>query len=219
MNDILPELTKMFAVFNKEFFAGRLSTPKFGVEANRNHPFRYDLQQDTLFIGNGSADLGLVDFQSAFLHELVHVCNAQNGVSDLTANQYHNGNFLELALEVGLICIRHKNQGWSITTTVFPRNVVESSSVRRPTDEAHQHRQEVFRNHRPASSVLRQFRLKIKQSKETKTSKTFFLKYVCGCPPPHNSIRSGRRPDGANPLRITCRDCGQDFVCDSQKGD
>lgn len=211
---IIKELARMYRVFNKEFFDNALATPKFAIEPNRKFAFRYDANADVLQIGAGAANLGVGDFQTAFLHELVHTSNAQQGISDLTANQYHNKNFLDLALAVGLICIRHKNQGWSITTTVYPRNVVDSSSVRKPEEATATRRREIFEKNRPDQSTLRQFRSRIKSLKQDRTSKTFQLKYVCGCPPPHNSIRSGRRPDGANPLRIQCHDCGEDFVCE-----
>lgn len=215
--NIISEASKLFKVFNKEFFENTLEMPQFVIEESRKFAFRYDPtykgSSGAFLIGGGAADLGVNDFQAAFLHDMVHLSNAQDGISDLTANQYHNKHFLDLALEVGLICIRHKNQGWSITTTMYPRNVVEKSEIKLPEEEAATHRGAVFRQRRPDQVALRQFRSKMRQVRK-KTTKTYFLKYVCGCPPPHNSIRSGRRPDGANPLKIRCRDCGKDFACE-----
>jgi hypothetical protein len=52
-----------------------------------------------------------------------------------------------------------------------------------------------------------------KAIKEKGRSKVCFLKYECGCPPPHNSIRSGRRPDGSHPLKAVCMVCGKSFNC------
>jgi hypothetical protein len=42
--------------------------------------------------------------------------------------------------------------------------------------------------------------------------KQCFLKYICQCSPPHNSIRSGRRPNGPHALHIQCLMCGANFV-------
>jgi hypothetical protein len=46
-----------------------------------------------------------------------------------------------------------------------------------------------------------------------KSDKSYTLKYECGCEPPHNSIRSGRRPDGPNPLNAMCMDCLTYYKC------
>lgn len=213
MKSIVPELKKMFKAFNHEFFDNELLMPKFTVESNRKFAFRFDSEGDIFMVGSEAANLGIADFQALFLHEMVHVSNAQDGIADVTANQYHNKSFLELALSVGLICIRHKNQGWSITTIVYPRNVVDENSIRTPSAETIEHRKSVFFHHRLEQSILRSFRTKMKQVQNNRSSKTYFLKYVCGCPPPHNSIRSGRRPDGSHPLNIRCSDCGKLFNC------
>lgn len=47
----------------------------------------------------------------------------------------------------------------------------------------------------------------------TRQKNRYFMKYQCKCKPPHNSIRSGCRPDGPNRLNIICKDCGQPFTC------
>jgi hypothetical protein len=148
------------------------------------------------------------------LHEMIHIKNHQEEVQDCTTNHYHNKYFLNVALEVGMVVIKHKTQGWSITTTMLPRNVVERDFVRKPTSENREKCQKAFiaadLDRNLFKRVCTEMRSKAKQEKPTKT---FFLKYVCNCPPPHNSIRSGRRPDGPNALNVHCENCHSKFIC------
>ena len=55
------------------------------------------------------------------------------------------------------------------------------------------------------------FLLEAKKDVERIISKSktrqYFLKYICNCPEPHNSIRSGRRS-----LNVNCGECGYKFV-------
>jgi hypothetical protein len=97
---------------------------------------------------------------------------------------------------------------------MYPRNVVQKKYIMKPTRDAATRLGEVFALIKFDKTIFKQAKSEIRQqAKEDKPSKTYFLKYVCNCPPPHNSIRSGRRPDGPNALNIQCQNCHSTFVC------
>lgn len=49
------------------------------------------------------------------LHEAAHAINQARGVKDCSASQYHNRNFRDTALEVGLTCEKVQNYGFALT--------------------------------------------------------------------------------------------------------
>lgn len=211
------ELGRIFDFLNKTLFDGRLKPTPFSIQPNKKVSIRFSPESNSIIIGAGFAKMGTQEIPATLLHEMVHVSNFQSGVVDVTANQYHNKEFLEAALGVGLVVIKHKTQGWAITSTFYPRNVVSPNNVRKPSKEKTIARTEAFSEIRVDKVVLRAGRSDIKEKvKERKPPKTYFLKYECDCQPPHNSIRSGRRPDGPNALNIQCLQCKSKFVCVSE---
>ena len=133
--------------------------------------------------------------------------------------KYHNKHFLASANQVGLVVIKHKTQGWGITSTVFPRNIVERTFIKRPLKNVIVRRNKVFQEIKLNEKLLTESRVDLQNRiKNEKPVKTFFLKYECNCAPPHNSIRSGRRPDGPNALNIQCMNCLSKFECVTDLG-
>jgi len=55
------------------------------------------------------------DVLETLLHEMAHLKNAQNGVSDCTATQYHNKDFKKADETFGLTVSRMKGKGWATT--------------------------------------------------------------------------------------------------------
>lgn len=50
------------------------------------------------------------------MHEMVHLCNLQNGIIDVSrGGRYHNKKFKEKAEESGLIVEHHQTYGWTKT--------------------------------------------------------------------------------------------------------
>ena len=216
--DITPEIGRVYEVLNSRLFEGKLKPVKIEIQPRKKVALRYFSESETLVIGSDFTNLkhGAPGHEilTALLHEMIHIRNHQNGVVDCTTNQYHNKNFLQSALAVGLVVIKHKTQGWAITTTIYPRNVVDRDYIRKPQKEATLSLMEVFNSIKLDKSICKNARTAIRMKlKEEKPTKNYFLKYVCNCHPPHNSIRSGRRPDGPNALHIQCLDCRSTFVC------
>jgi hypothetical protein len=211
------EFQEAFQTLN-QLFENSLAPVCFLVQPKRKFAIKYDKDQNIVFIGGEFAKLDRCDILPQLLHEMIHIFFSQSGIEDVTANQYHTIKyFLTKALSVGLVVIKHKSQGWSITSPVSPRNVVEKEFVKIPEKFAVALRVAVFNSISLDKNIISKVQSEIKQiTQKEKPSKTFFLKYVCNCPPPHNSFRSGRRPDGANALNIVCMNCHSRFVCVSK---
>ena len=148
----------------------------------------------------------------SFLHELIHIFNKQSEIVDV-AGHYHNKKFLKAALDAGLYVIKTKAQGWAVTSLVYPRNVIHKDCIHRPDKNKLERRITAFSHLEINSSIFKDACKEIKAYISDKSTKTFFLKYECNCPAPHNSIRSGRRPDGKNALNIICQVCNSKFHC------
>lgn len=211
---IIPELLRVFRILNERLFDGKIQEVPVVIQVKKKVSIRYLHDIESLVIGADFTKLECDDIPGVLLHEMIHIFNHQQGTTDVTTNQYHNNSFLKVAINVGLVVIKHKTQGWAITSTVIPRNVVEKDFIVKPNKDAGTKLQQTFEEIKLDKAVFKKGRTEVKQKIEAeKPAKTYFLKYVCNCPPPHNSIRSGRRPDGPNALNILCMNCRSKFEC------
>ena len=197
-------LGNLYTQFNELFFKGRLPTSRFLFAPERNKVF--SLAGDDIIVGGPfMALMNPVSLYEHLLHEMVHVANAYDGIRDCTSNQYHNRNFRDGAMRVGFYVSRHMTRGWEITTFKPRGNSVSyltSLEARVVAIRQLEFSPKVF--HRAMEYMADM------ASKGGKPKKCF-LKYICDCPPPHNSIRSGRRPNGSHPVNAICEACGSKF--------
>jgi len=151
---------------------------------------------------------------------MCHVKNHLNGTKDQTTNEYHNKRFVESALAVGLTVARCEKQGYFTGTGLCKHcpNCNNECRMFKPSEAAMNALEGTY------TALLEKMgngflsgRQEVKE--EDRVGRNYFLKYVCGCPSPHNSIRSGRRPDGRHRLNIICQDCQQYFTCVDYKGE
>lgn len=165
-----------------------------------------------LFFGSKAFSLLEEDLLLSIFHEMVHALNCKRGVKDVGRNDYHNKAFLNQALSRGTFVIRHRSRGWCLLSLDFPRNVVSPNCVLEPSSLALKVCKEVF-SQLSKELIWSDFysgRLQVSAGKDS-------YKYVCSCPPPYNSIRSGRSPSGSLPPKIKCMTCGTMFVCESER--
>lgn len=215
MDKFLKSLHVSFEILNKELFGNKLKFVPCLLQRKKKVTLKYETKDKVLYIGSLITDLDELEIPAILLHEMVHICNDQNDLCDVTINQYHNKHFAKLALKVGFYVIKHRTQGWGITTTVLPRNIIDSSNLLTPDSKTIEKRNSSFGKLKFDEFAELKKYIAEKASLE-KPAKAFQLKYVCKCSPPHNSIRSGRRPEGNNPLRIICEDCKAYFVCEEK---
>lgn len=218
-NPIVAELSRIFSILNEKLFDGEIRKVPISIQPKKKVSIKFSPDTNTIVVGSEFTSLDTKEIPSIFLHEMIHIWNFQGGVVDVTTNQYHNKEFLHAALSVGLVVIKHKTQGWSITSTVYPRNVTSPSYVMKPSKEKVVNRVNAFGEIKLDKSIFRVGRSDLREKVKTgRPPKTYFLKYQCKCPPPHNSIRSGRRPDGPNALSIQCMHCKAKFECVTDLG-
>lgn len=211
------QLHLIFNHLNKGIFNGKLEVPSFLIQLEKKVVFRFacDLavgddrvSHHHLIIGSRIVQLTSDEILEELLHEMVHMSNYSQGIIDTTANSYHNRHFMNSALAAGFYVARHKTRGWSITS------LNEMEECRKPNFEELNQRKLVFEsltfNQEEVKDGLTAINFALQARGERKAC---FLKYQCKCPPPHNSIRSGRRPDGPHPVQILCLNCNEKFVC------
>lgn len=213
-NPSLAELKRVFDVLNKSLFNKQIRACEFSIQPKKKFGLRWHPDSKSIILGCDFVKMDSHEFMHNLLHEMVHIYNFQQEIVDVTTNQYHNKHFLECALNVGLVVIKHKTQGWAITSTAYPRNVTERIFIRKPSKQRILKRNEVFSELKINQVAFKNIKTQLIEAIKTELpAKTFFLKYECECPPPHNSIRSGRRPDGPNALNIKCMNCNAVFTC------
>lgn len=205
---IVSELERIFRYYNEGLFDGSLRIPTHVIQHDKKVVFRFVASSYYIVVGSCFGTAG--DVLDPYLHEMVHIYNFSRKSPDITSNQYHNSFFSDIALYVGLHVIRHKTQGWSITSFKKPTNGEYES----PEAEAIKRRDAVLKGMVLDTDLIDRARKEMRQTVESKKPKPCFLKYTCSCPPPHNSIRSGRRPDGQHAPNITCNRCKTVFICD-----
>lgn len=206
--DIVVELKRGFGLLNERLFDGKLQLPSIIVQEEKKVVFRFIPDSYHMIVGQKIVDVKSDKLAEEFLHEMVHIKDYLEGIVDCTANQYHNKRFLSSALQVGFYVGRHKTQGWSVTS-FSPEGLTD---VETPSADVIIRRQNAFAGFKVEDSILQATQNDMRNRLDSNNMrKICFLKYVCGCSPPHNSIRSGRRPDGEHPLKILCLSCKQEF--------
>ena len=208
----IAQLEQIFHHFNATLFQNRLCLPVHVIQVDKKVVVRYEGKSRHMTIGDKFATATIQQILVEYLHEMVHMYNQVLGVDDCTS-QYHNKHFMSAAIGIGLHVVRTKSQGWAITGTT-PFQDVKADDYRKPPQESEANLLKAIAalkiSERDIETTQKQMRDILKK---TKPPKPCFLKYECQCPPPHNSIRSGRRPTGPHAPKITCKVCKCDFVC------
>jgi hypothetical protein len=205
---VVAELEKLYAHLNAGLFEKTLPSPAFVLQPDKKVVFKFSPTAVAMTVGAGFVSVkNEYDLACHFLHEMVHISNVASGIEDCTSNQYHNKHFLHAALAVGLYVYRHKTQGWSVTHL----NESAPGEFQCPPTAARDRLHKLLQTLPITMDVIRGVQKQMKGHLRDNKPKPCFLKYVCDCPPPHNSVRSGRRPDSSNAPLIKCERCGGRF--------
>ena len=204
--DIVGEIRNAFKCLNNKIFNDKIISPSIKVDANKNFMFRFSgkpNQHYEIIIGRriGSFDKNAV--LSNIVHEMIHALNYSKNVKGITSNRYHNKKFLTEALSAGLYVSREKSTGWSATSYKY----LKDDDVICPKDDDNAALIEVFDSFEFSNNVLAEAKRDVERIVSKTKGRQYFLKYMCNCPEPHNSIRSGRRS-----LNAVCGECGYKFV-------
>ena len=210
----------IYNYFNHALFNDNLPNQEFKLDVNKKFALRWDKKD--IVIGSEFVSLNIYEFYVSVIHEMIHIRCHQSGLNDLGINQYHKKDFLKIALDLGFFVIKHNSQGWSIISPIPPRNAINCIAVKAPNATRNCSLLDVLSD---VDCNLQELRTEIESLHHSiisnPPSKTFFLKYQCSCPEPHNSIRSGRRPLGVGMEHpdAMCKTCGSDYLCVSELPD
>jgi hypothetical protein len=215
MND---QIGIIFSFLNQNLFNSSLCFSLIEIDADNEFIFNWKKSNNSIVVGSGFANAEISDIYSALIHEMIHMDNNRNLLEDVNINAYHNKFFWRLAVKLGLVVSKNKNQGWSETTLKVPDEFVkvqikinkEKNTILIDLLSQLKINNEIIENNK---NMIKNIFVNRKQSR------TYFLKYECECPPPYNSIRSGRRPDGPNAPVIICDKCKCNFTCVSRIDD
>ena len=203
----------VFDFLNEKLFNSNLSKPTFKVDIAK----KYAMRIENRHIVFGCEFVALNDYEIflSLLHEMIHLTNNQNNLKDTGINQYHKKEFLKAGIKLGFFVIKHKSQGWSILSPIPPRNTTNKILVKEPEFNDNKNLIDIL----SSINISKELRLSIKEIQteilKNPPSKTYFIKYQCQCPEPHNSIRSGRRPIGRTQSHpdAMCKTCKSDYMC------
>lgn len=207
-NPLVEQLEIAFDHINQKIYQGQLKLPAIVVQPDKKVLVKFVKDGFHLVVGGKFTTASRKQILSDLLHEMVHIHNHIFAVVDRSVNSYHNKEFQESALEAGLFVGKRNAQGWSLTS-IDQINKSQIAPVEKASQRLHECLDRLPVDWDIVQSAQREIR------KLLKSPKVCFLKYVCGCPAPHNSIRSGRRPDGIRPLHVLCNDCGELFECEA----
>jgi len=212
------DLSRAFSVLNKCLFHNKLSNVRFILNPSEKYILHLRLP-DVVEIGGGLASASITEILDNLVHVMIHLENHRVGVVDYTHNQYHRHEFGDKALQFGMIVVWHKTRGWGITHS-DPNHpeVLSASKIRSPSEESVEVLKAVYKQMASFYAGLNKIRTDMKLNLRHKPMKVFQLKYICACKPPV-IVRSGRRPDGPNPLDASCNVCGTKFVIEDQQID
>lgn len=213
---MISELSKVYDDLNKGLFEAQLPHPIFRIDLTSKEALRYRGNQSRkISIGVGFISIPANRIPDALLHVMVHIFNFGKNVEDCSPNQYHKRSFLQVALDKGFSVVKTSTRGWGTTTSFRADWLDKDLNIKHPTPAKAARLRRLYTTIKIDLDVLQGFQEELKMKlAESKPKRRFLLKYSCGCLPPHNCIRSGRRPDGPHQLDITCNLCGQKFVAE-----
>lgn len=191
MSKGIAELERCFDAFNKELYNSELPTPVITIQAagkkNALGWFcgnAWNVKENQIPEINLSAEhlnRSVNEILQTLIHEMVHLDNYVNGISDCSASQYHNRKFKVAAEKIGLEVEKSKH-GWAHTSLT-------------PGLEF------MIRKVRPDAEALSTFRGSEGEGKKGKKGSKL-KKWSCGC----TNVRVA-----VEDFDATCNSCGEAF--------
>ena len=211
---MINDLNEAFSALNKCFFQNEMPV-NFILNPSEKYVFHLRFP-DVIEIGGGFAESSITEILDELLHIMVHLDNYRLGIVDYTSNQYHRREFCEKALTVGLTVVWHKTRGWGLVFSNPDHPQIKSSEkIRQPTASSVEALKKSYKTMMRFYPKINALQNQIRSTTQ-KPQKVFQLKYICSCNPPV-IVRSGRRPDGPNPLDASCNVCGTNFVIEEHQ--
>lgn len=201
----LNNIQEIFSKLNSSFFSNSLKpVPMSFCESKTG----FNFSKNFLFLDSSIFFLSNEEILIRLFHEMIHISNFQHDLKDVGTNSYHKKSFMSTAVEKGFYVARHKTQGWCLILLDYPRNVTKERNIVKPKEAHVRKRIESF------NEIITNFDWNSFFASKLPIvgKKNYTYKYECACPS-MNSIRSGRNPNGPNPLKAKCLVCDSLFAC------
>jgi hypothetical protein len=210
---LIAELERLFDHFKGKLFSVSChgtprNRPVFRCDFWKKFSFRYSKETKYFVVGLGVKKLSYEELICEFVHEMIHWYNDSRGKSDCTPSQYHNQAFFRTATCLGFYVLKHPTRGWGLIQLSAPTS---GTDYLPPNDEDRDYLSRLIDKFDFDHELFQLAKQEMRENSHLFTRKQCQLKYQCACPPPHNTIRSGRHPNGKYPLCIRCDKCGHHF--------
>lgn len=146
---LINELYRSFDHFNEHFCKGSLIRPIITLQGDSNRStygwygrkFWGDVKDESQSFDEINLTAETLHREpthvlETLLHEMAHLKNAQEGISDCTATQYHNSEFKKSAEYFGLKVDKMKGRGWAFTS--LSDKVITAIELLKPNKDAYQ---------------------------------------------------------------------------------
>lgn len=216
------EILRILKDCSKTFFEDALPVPAIKVKGRNRFAMRFFAGPFELALGTLLPHVPPRIVLDEVIHQSCHIYNHIHSIKDSSNYQYHNKNYARQALLCGLYVARDDKFGYLASSDLgdFADHSqcddfggldcpCKSGCVIFPDEQIMDLREGWYERMMQEIDfdVFKHIKFR------AKSPKNYFLKYECGCDPPYNSIRSGRRPDKSHALHVRCENCGQLFRC------
>lgn len=208
---MLESLSEAYRRLNEMLFEGRLPDPELSVQGRESFVLAFKTP-NRIVVGGGCRDASLSQALDELVHCMIHIDHDRSGINDHTANQYHNLKFRDAAIDFGFYVVCRKSRGWcELRSRSSDIQSFGEGECVRPSREENARLVRVLSKAVEGMDLTAELSQQVRRTKALNVPRQTQLKYVCKCPSPHNSIRSGRHPEGKHPLDVTCNACGSKF--------
>jgi hypothetical protein len=212
-------ILKIVKSFSDTFFKSELPLPAVRIKGKNRFSMRFFPKSFELVIGTLLPNQKPIQILDEAIHQCCHIYNYTKDIKDLPNHHYHNKKFAEVVIKCGMVVTRDPNFGWISCSDPIQFNIkcinfltkgkcpCGKNCVQFPNKKSVLKRESIYAELIEKIDFCVFSGIKFKE-----TGKQYFLKYTCGCEPPYNSIRSGRRPEGKRAIQIRCEICKQLFT-------
>jgi hypothetical protein len=203
----IKELGRIFEIFNEKYFEGKLHIPVITVQSTKKRILGWctlktvwqpaiekamlteEAEKKSKYEINICAQhlaSPAYSISETMLHEMIHLYNVMNDISDCTNSYYHNKKFKKAAEMIGLVCDKDKKYGYGLTSL--------SPELKKYVEE------EV----KPDDKIFKYFREKERtNSGGSTTRKKRIFKYMCP--------KCGLEAKGKTGIHVVCKMCDKEL--------
>ena len=212
ISEALIELSRIFHLLNDKYFEGKLQDPVLTIQSTKKKilgwctlkkVWKPTIKETTIETSKLKSRYEinicaqhLVSppelLAETVLHEMIHLSNIMNDISDCTNAYYHNKRFKKAAEKIGLICEKDKKYGYGLTSLSedLKKYIIEEIKVNA----------DVFKYFREIELT--------KSSGGSDTRKKRIFKYTCP--------KCGLEAKGKLNIHVVCKSCNEELKMEEE---